>query len=704
MARQYTSRTIKLLFARARRCAFPGCTEGLVLEDRDRLTVVAQIAHIRSEKPDGPRHEPTYADELINEEENLLLLCGKHHKPVDDHESVYPVAELLSWKREQTAAGGDLSEHQVERIFLHDDLNRLGPDAFEKMCQALTMHVLGPETKIFGGPRRGAEGDATFNGRTTGFPTHDAPWDGFIVMEAMYGGASRTLRHRIEREFERWASQTARGDRRPDYMIFATNLQLTADDPELGRLTALIDFHAGQAGLRGWRLWDGTQLAEFLDVYPNVRRAVGTISTANEIVAAVLAQLPTTPVAEGVFRPGEPGNEAAFQPAYEAAGGARSLGHALGHVQQDRIGWSQHFSGGINGEPAVLCARYGKNVVAVARAVWNDIGGIGGGIAGGGAAGIGFPVSGAPSRDGYIGSDAESIELAGGQWGPEKGGRLLRSPREPARWQPGLAFDSNASKDRDTWATLADQRDLRIRVAARIPLCAELWRISRRGRMLAAVDATGITAVFHALADQYCLEMPAGSWQEIGEPDGHNNSRFASYQITANDSDGRTALALCIRLTLPDGLNVDVHTTVDLRVDFAALTTTAAPPAESPSARRLTVDALKAFFVHAWPTATDALLLAATDDPLALPPAGAARLELHIQNEQLGHSDRRPTIPILDMVDFSSLGSPRGTGPRALSVGVTAALGLPADAIAQAVDDALQWMVEDAGFVTPEPT
>jgi hypothetical protein len=83
-------------------------------------------------------------------------------------------------------------------------------------------------------------------------------------------------------------------------------------------------------------------------------------------------------------------------------------------------------------------------------------------------------------------------------------------------------------------------------------------------------------------------------------------------------------------------------------------------------------------------------------------PAGV--LELHIHNEQLGHSDQRPAIPVLDMVDLSPLGSPRGTGPRELSVGVTTPLDLPAAAIAKAVDDAFVWMVEDAGFVTPEPT
>lgn len=712
MARSYSHRTIKILFARARQCAYPGCDERLVLEHRRHLTVAAEIAHIRSEKPGGPRYDPTYPASMLDEEENLLLLCGKHHKPVDDHESVYPVDELLDWKRKQVAAanGQDLSEGQVERISLHYDLNRIGHDGFEKMCQALTVQVLGPATEILGGPGPDGGKDAAFDGRTNGFPDRDAPWDGYIVMQAMYshqrGGAVRArehLRHRIRHEFERWSRRAEQGGRRPDYFIFATNLQLTADDREFERLTTLIDSHAGEFGLRGWQLWDETRIAALLDAHQGVRHAFSSLTMSNEMVDAVLVKLSAARPSEAHFCPGEPGQEAVFEPVYETAGGIRQLGHALGPVQEHQLGWLQHFSGSSSGEPAVLCALYGKNVVAVARTVWNDIEAIGNGVVGGGSVGVGFPVAGEPSRNGYVGSDAETVNLAGGQWGQTKRGRLLRSPAKPAVWQPETAFDSHASRDRDTWSSFADQRHHRVRVAARIPLSADVWRItgSGRGRMLSAADDMALTTSFRTLADRYALKVSAGSWQEIEAPDGRNNSRFAAYQMTANDADGRAVLALRLRLMLPDGLGTEVHTTIDLRVDSDALLATAEPLQGAPAARRLTLAELTDYFVDAWQVATDTLLLAAVEDPLAVPPAGAPRLELHITNERLGHSDHRDTIPILDIVDLSLLGSPRGPGPVALSVGITTALGLTTSKIAEAVGEALVWMIEDAGFVTP---
>ncbi len=51
-------------------------------------TATAEIAHIQLESPDGPRYDAEYTDD-VGGPDNLLLLCGKHHKPVDRHESSY---------------------------------------------------------------------------------------------------------------------------------------------------------------------------------------------------------------------------------------------------------------------------------------------------------------------------------------------------------------------------------------------------------------------------------------------------------------------------------------------------------------------------------------------------------------------------------------------------------------------------------------
>ncbi|MEU6746688.1 tetratricopeptide repeat protein [Spirillospora sp. NPDC046719] len=108
----------KMLFGRANRCAYPGCGRALIAEHRGALSVDVEIAHIRSGKPNGPRHDPSFAPEKIDTEPNLLLLCRQHHSWVDDHPQVYSADELQEWKRAQIAQndGIDLSDGQVEQI------------------------------------------------------------------------------------------------------------------------------------------------------------------------------------------------------------------------------------------------------------------------------------------------------------------------------------------------------------------------------------------------------------------------------------------------------------------------------------------------------------------------------------------------------------------------------------------------------------
>ncbi len=49
----------------------------LVFGDRCRgvRSVAVQIAHIRSPKPDGPRHDPGFPTDELNREDTLLLPC-----------------------------------------------------------------------------------------------------------------------------------------------------------------------------------------------------------------------------------------------------------------------------------------------------------------------------------------------------------------------------------------------------------------------------------------------------------------------------------------------------------------------------------------------------------------------------------------------------------------------------------------------------
>lgn len=124
MGHSYSLPTVKILFGTATHCAYPNCSVPLVFEDRGYRTVAVDIAHIRSAKPGGPRHDPGYDTAKLNTDENLLLLCsGPHHDHVDKHQHAYTVEELLEWKTRQVAQarGCKVADDEIEPLALKLD-------------------------------------------------------------------------------------------------------------------------------------------------------------------------------------------------------------------------------------------------------------------------------------------------------------------------------------------------------------------------------------------------------------------------------------------------------------------------------------------------------------------------------------------------------------------------------------------------------
>ncbi len=73
--------TIKRLYAVSHNhCAFPECKTPLVESSG---TVTGEIAHIKAANKGGPRYDSLQTEEQRHEYDNLILLCGRHHKLID---------------------------------------------------------------------------------------------------------------------------------------------------------------------------------------------------------------------------------------------------------------------------------------------------------------------------------------------------------------------------------------------------------------------------------------------------------------------------------------------------------------------------------------------------------------------------------------------------------------------------------------------
>lgn len=95
--------TVKALFAKSKnRCAFPECESPLV---ENTGTVTGEICHIRAEKSRGPRYDKNFPGERRNSAENLILMCGRHHKVIDTEARTYKTEILLRIKADHEESG-----------------------------------------------------------------------------------------------------------------------------------------------------------------------------------------------------------------------------------------------------------------------------------------------------------------------------------------------------------------------------------------------------------------------------------------------------------------------------------------------------------------------------------------------------------------------------------------------------------------------
>src|ERR1700674_1194954 len=69
-------------------CANPSCKTVLINANG---TLVADVCHIKAEKPGGPRFDPTLTEEERRAPANLILLCNVCHSLVDRELKKYTV-------------------------------------------------------------------------------------------------------------------------------------------------------------------------------------------------------------------------------------------------------------------------------------------------------------------------------------------------------------------------------------------------------------------------------------------------------------------------------------------------------------------------------------------------------------------------------------------------------------------------------------
>jgi hypothetical protein len=94
-------KTHKMLWGRSgNKCAI--CKTDLAedITETDDYSILGEEAHIVAREENGPRGKSPLTPEARDKYANLLLLCQKHHKIIDDHEDQYSVEKLHEIKNE----------------------------------------------------------------------------------------------------------------------------------------------------------------------------------------------------------------------------------------------------------------------------------------------------------------------------------------------------------------------------------------------------------------------------------------------------------------------------------------------------------------------------------------------------------------------------------------------------------------------------
>lgn len=185
-------------------------------------------------------------------------------------------------------------------------LDRLCTRSFEQLVQALGTKILGPQLMVFGdGPDGGRE--AVFRGAVP-FPKGKKRWNGVGVVQAKFRQVPDSDPKKnadwaigqLRSEFEKLAPRRRKAPSRaiegricPHYYVFATNLRLSSVATTGGkdRIRVVLEGYKESHGLVDFAIWDGDQVARFLDTYPEIRTTFAAWVLPGDVLAAMLSQL-----------------------------------------------------------------------------------------------------------------------------------------------------------------------------------------------------------------------------------------------------------------------------------------------------------------------------------------------------------------------------------------------------------------------------
>ncbi|MEU9430840.1 hypothetical protein AB0D87_50365 [Streptomyces sp. NPDC048342] len=283
------------------------------------------------------------------------------------------------------------------------------------------------------------------------------------------------------------------------------------------------------------------------------------------------------PVAHTAARPievgegADPQTRSEFEQAFHRAGGEARLGNPTARVAEDRLGYVQHFTG-TDGDRPVICALGGKNAVAVAGPVWEDITNLPG-LPTRGVTAAGYPLAQTGASDSalisYIAADTAMVEVDGGTWG--RGVLFRPADGSRARWQPHPRMTLEAREALRMPA--AGEADLTVRAIATLPWqpdedALEITRQTRQ-RLEMLLPRAEISNAITLLSQWRGGTVRSPAWVRATGPDVRQSGTAARYDSVLRTLAGDLAVRISARLVLPIGQPRTVKALIEFQANLA---------------------------------------------------------------------------------------------------------------------------------------
>lgn len=170
------------------------------------------------------------------------------------------------------------------------NLNALGSEEFERMCQSLVQQIMGPEVKVYGMGKDGAR-EATFEGEAD-YPSKDKKWSGKWIFQSKFHDTvqigPKKARDQLLSDLDDELSKITEYGHDCDYYILMTNVVLTPVFQAGTKDKIDNEIAPKYENIKKIHVWGADEICRFLDSHVDIRQSYYQFLVTGDIISVLI--------------------------------------------------------------------------------------------------------------------------------------------------------------------------------------------------------------------------------------------------------------------------------------------------------------------------------------------------------------------------------------------------------------------------------